>query len=285
MRKRTKVGAAVAAGVVAAAAGALGIGALRWQRDTARAVGDLDGGDAAPGGQARYSRADLHGLPEPVVRYFEHVLVPGQPMVVRARVEHEGEFQSRPGRWDPFTSVEEFAVVPPGYVWDASIGMLPLVPVRVRDGYIGGVGSMHARVGGLVTMVSQQGGREMAEATLQRYLAEATWFPTALLPRSGVRWTPLDDSTARATISDGGVSASVDVHFTRDGTIARMTTDRYRADGDQVVLTPWEGTSDGYERHDGMLIPTTGDAAYVIGGIRRPYWRGRLRRAAYRYAR
>ena len=285
MRQRTKVGAAVAAGVVAAAAGALGIGTLRWQRDTRRAVDDLYEPEAASSAPSRYSHGELAGLPPPVVRYFERVLVPGQPRVRRARVEHRGEFQSRPGHWDPFTSAEEFVVRPPGYVWDATIRMLPLIPVRVRDAYARGVGSMHARVGALVPVVSQRGGREMAEATLQRYVAESPWLPTAMLPDAGVRWTPLDDSAARATIIDGAVSASVDVHFAGDGTISRITAQRYRADGPRAVLTPWEGTSADYERHDGMLIPTSGEAAWIIGGVRQPYWRGRIRRVSYGYER
>ena len=43
-------------------------------------------------------------------------------------------------------------------------------------------------------------GREMDEAALQRLLAEMVWFPTALLDVRYVRWTPVDDTRAQASL-------------------------------------------------------------------------------------
>ena len=49
---------------------------------------------------------------------------------------------------------------------------------------------------------------QMAQASLQRYFAEARWVPTALLPSERVVWTTIDDSRALATLGAGQVSAS-----------------------------------------------------------------------------
>jgi hypothetical protein len=41
---------------------------------------------------------------------------------------------------------------------------------------------------------------------------------------------PIDELTARATVRDGGVSASVDFHIDTRGAITRVTTERYRVE-------------------------------------------------------
>ena len=283
MRRWTKVGAAILGGAAAGTAIAAAVGTRRWNRATARAVARLDApprDEAHP--PATYDPAQLDGLPAPVVRYLSFALLPGQPLVRRARVEHRGEFLVAPGRWRPFTSVEHFVVRPPGFVWDAAIRSAPLVVVRVRDGYHRGVGSMRAAVGALVPVTDQRGTPEMAEASLQRYLAEAPWVPTALLPGAGVVWTAVDDGTARATLTDRGVSASVDFHVGAGGELLRVSALRHRDVDGTPVPTPWVGRSWDYRRLEGMMVPTAGDVEWCPpDGPPVAYWRARLTRVAY----
>jgi hypothetical protein len=247
----------------------------------------LQGCDAAraAGAPTRFAPAELDGLPAPVARYFAFALTPGQPLVRRARLEHAGEFLVRAGAWNPFTSVEELVVRPPGFVWDATVRVAPLVGVRVRDSYHDGVGAMHGAVAGLVPVVDQRGTPEMAEASLQRYLAEAPWAPTALLPSQGVAWTPLDERSARATLTDGGVTAVVDFHFGDGGEIARTSAMRYRDVQGTLTRTHWVGHLREYARRDGMMVPEAGEVAWVLPDARVPYWRARITLASYVFAR
>ncbi len=60
---------------------------------------------------------------------------------------------------------------------------IPITPLRVV-----GEGILHAAVLGAVPVVNIRGTREVAEGELMRFLAEAAWYPTALLPSQGVRW-------------------------------------------------------------------------------------------------
>jgi hypothetical protein len=282
MRRWTRIGAAmVGVGVVGAAV--VAAGTRRWNRETARAVRRLALPGTAPPDDAprTYDPGQLAGLPAPVARYFAFALQPGQPLVRRARVEHTGEFLAGAGRWQPFTSVEHLVVRPPGFVWDAAIRAAPLVAVRVRDGYRDGEGSVRAAVAALVPVVDQRGTPEMAEASLQRYLAEAPWVPTALLPGAGVRWTAVDDTVARATLADGDVTASVDFHFGVGGEILRVSAVRWRDVRGTLVATPWVGRSWDYRRLGGMMVPTAGDVEWRPPEGPVPYWRGRLVRAEY----
>ena len=290
MSRLTRIGAATLGGVAVGGLAAAAAATRVWDRATARAVARLAAADDAlhGGAPSHYTPALLAGLPAPVARYLEFALTPGQPLVRRARVEHAGTFAGRPGEWRRFTSVDAVVVRPPGFVWDAAIRMVPIVPVRVRDSYVRGEGAMLGALGGVLRVVDQRGTPEMAEASLQRFLAEAPWYPTALLPGdagAGVTWTPIDDSTARATLTDGGVTASLDFHFAAHREVVRTSALRYRDVNGTPVLTPWVGYLGEYARADGMMVPMAGEVEWVTPDGPLPYWRGRITRVTYEPAR
>ena len=285
MRRWIKIGATVAGGAAASAVAAVTIGAARWNGETTRALRRLTAARPAGDGVAArtLSGEQLVGLPAPVVRYFTFALTPGQPLVRRARIRWQGEFLTRPrGMWTPFTAEQHVRVGPPGFVWDASIRTTPLVPVRVRDAYVGGEGVMLGKLAALVPVVDRRGTPEMAAGALSRYLGEAVWLPTALLPSEGVSWAPIDDMTARATLSDGPTIVSADFRFGARGEIAGVSMTRYRQVGGRGVPTPFEGRYDGeYRRLSGMVIPSGGEVAWLLPEGRFAYWRGRIVDAQY----
>ena len=276
MRRRNQIVTAVAGG----AAAALATGHLLWNRATARAVGRLALGPSISG---TFSREQLTGLPAPVARYFQLVLAPGRPLIRTATIEHKGEFRSAlDAPWAPFTSVQHFSANPPGFVWDAAIRVAPMMTVRVRDGYVQGTGSMQARIASLIPVVNAQGGKELATGALQRYLAESVWFPTALLPREGLTWEPIDDDSARATLTDSGVSVSLDFRFNEKGEVVSVYTPaRFRDVSGKPVPTPWEGSFRSYARVGGVLVPSKGEVAWILPEGRLTYWRGEIVRIEY----
>ncbi len=286
MRRWTKIGAAAIGAAAVGGVAAVAIGNARWNRETARTVARLTEreGEEHPGS---FSLDRLAGLPAPVARYFELALAPGAPIITRAQVQHAGEFASRPGRWAPFTSVQSFTTRPPGFVWEASIRLAPKLPaptVRVRDSYLDGEGAMHGAAAGLVTVVDQRGTSEMASSSLARFLAEIVWLPTALLPGdagAGVAWSPIDDRTARATLTDRGNTATVDFHFDARGAIVAASGERFRDVSGTPVLTKWEGHFRDYTRVHGMLVPMAGDVAWLTPEGPLPYWRARITRIEY----
>ncbi len=287
MRIPTSTVAAIVGGLGATVAAGLAAGASRWNRASRRTVVRLNAQREAPGTPTRavtFDPAALAELPEPVRRYLAFALTPGQPIVRRARIQHAGDFAAAPGGWRPFRSVQHVTTAPPGFVWDARLAMSPVLRVRVRDAYIGAEGSMYGAVGGLVPVADQRGTPKIAASALWRLLAESVWWPTALLPGSGVAWAAIDDRTARATLTDRAVSASADFHFGSNGEVVRVTGERYRAVGDGQRLTPTEGHHRDYVRIGGMMVPQSGDVAWLLPEGRHAYWRARLRQIEYEYA-
>lgn len=279
-------GAVAAGGLVGVGAVAVAVGALSWRRATEHAFARLAAAQAGGGAERVMTGADSRTrtteLPAPVARYFAFAVPAGKPPIRSARIRWTGEFQSRPGGgWSPFTANQRFTSSPPGFVWDASIRMIPLLPVRVRDSYVAGEGRMLGRVGGVLPVVEEGGTAEVAAGALTRWLGEAVWFPTALLPGGSVRWEAVDDSTARATVTDRGKSVSAEFHFAASGEIAAMTAMRYRDVGGKGVLTPFEGRYGAYGRRDGVMIPLSAEVAWLLPEGRFPYWRGQPAEVEY----
>ena len=229
-----------------------------------------------------YDPADVADLPAPVRRYFETVLETGQQPIIRATLTQEGQFRfgGAGDEWSPFTASQVYSVSPPGYVWDATIELAPLVTARVLDAYVDGEGLLRANLFGGVPVASAGPTPEMNGAELQRYLSETPWFPTALLPSAGVRWEGIDDRTARATIEDADVSATGVFHFDEDGHISQFTAERYRQDIDGAAS--WVGDYRTYEERSGIRMPTEAEVVWETTDGTVPYWRGTITELDYR---
>ena len=282
-RRGLRVAAIAAGGLLGGAAAAVAIGTVLWHRATARAVRRLgiDGDIPRP---AAFSPKELRELPDPVARYFTFALTPGQPFFRRVQVGQAGRFRTgdRNAPWHPFTAVEHFTVVPPGFVWDARIRMAPLLVVRVRDGYVAGSGAVLGKLAALVTVADQHGRPGLNAGALHRYLAEAVWFPTALLPRAGVVWDALDAHTARATMTDRATSVSLEFEFGTQGEIlSAYTPSRYREMNGADVPTPWRCEYRRYAPVHGVMVPLEGEVAWEGPEGRLPYWHGRVLDVAY----
>jgi hypothetical protein len=273
--------------VALAAAGAVGFGAYRWAHGTAELQARLVTA-RVPVLPARYDARELAGLPPPVQRYFQAVLTDGQPMVAGVRLSHAGEFNTgeAAARWRPFTSRQVVVTRPPGFDWDGRIILAPAVRVFVHDAFVTGQGILHAEVLGLFPVAEVRGTPEAARGELLRFLAEAVWYPTALLPSQGVRWEALGESSARATLTAGGIRVSLEVHFDAEGLISHLrTAARHRMVQGALVATPWQVRVQAYARRDGLRIPLEGEAAWELPEGAWPYWRGRLTGIAYEFAR
>jgi hypothetical protein len=278
MRPWTTAVVAVAGGMVGSIAATVAVGRLLWDRSTARSVRRLVP-DVSLSRREVFSHEQLEGLPRPVARYFEFALTPGQPLIRSARVEQRGEFRTggSDAPWSPLIAIQQFSTDPPGFIWDASIRVAPFLSVRVRDTYIGGAGSMQAKLASLVPVVDQRGRPELAAGALHRYLAEAVWFPTALLPSQGIMWESIDSTMARATLTDAGTTVSLEFQFGPNGQIVRAyTPERYRELQGKYVPTPWACSYWSYAPIDGMRVPMEAEVEWTLPEGQVPYWRGRI---------
>jgi len=264
----------------------MAFGAIRWQSDT-RGLHKKIETARVPITRKTYNPRELEGLPAPVQRYFEAVLKEGQPLVAAVSVEHTGTFNmSKTGKkWKPFRSTQRVIANRPGFVWDARIRMAPAMTVHVHDAYVAGEDVLTAKLFGFLTVMKQSSAPELAQGELMRFFAEAAWYPTALLPSQGVVWQAIDDTQARATLTDGATTVTLVFQFDAQGLISSVRSDgRYREVDGTLVATPWQGRFWNYELCDGMLIPLDGEVAWLLPEGPKPYWSGRIQKIEYETA-
>lgn len=267
--------------------GAIALGRYRWHLGTKELRSNLESA-RLPIQPLTFDAREIADLPQPVQRYFRAVFEDGQPLIAAARVSHKGTFNmsETAEKWSDFTSTQLVITQRPGFDWDGRIAMMPGINALVHDAYMDGEGILHAALLGLVTVADMRGTPEAAQGELMRFLAEAAWYPTRLLPSQGVRWESIDNSSARATLKDGDTAVSLDFRFDEAGLISTVSAEaRARTVKGGLVFAPWIGRFWDYEVRDGMWIPLSGEVAWQLpDGSLLPYWRGRIMNIAYEFA-
>ncbi len=274
-----------------AAVGLSAYGSKRWADTTKTLTSRLEAArideQARSPSPARYDSRELDGLPAPVQRYFRAVLKDGQPIITAVTIDMAGTFNLSPTgeQWKPFASRHRAITRRPGFLWDARISMLPGVTVRVVDSYISGRGLLRAAIQGLFTVADVSGGGEIARDEFMRFFAEMAWYPTALLPSQGVRWEAVDDRSANATVVDGPLTLTLLFRFNDAGLIGSFRAEaRGAMVGKELVTAPWEGNWSDYRAHDSMLVPFTGEVAWMRPEGRKPYFLGTVTSLTYEFS-
>jgi hypothetical protein len=258
-------------------------GSYRWQLNTDKLRAELIDGQRTIKPKI-YDSKEIEGLPAPVQRFFRTVLKDGQAIASAVKLSQQGQFNmsETKAKWSPFTATQLVITQRPGFDWDARIQMAPGLNVFVHDTYLLGEGSLYASLLGLFTVAKMHGAPENNQGELLRFFAEATWYPTALLPSQGVRWEAVDDTSARATLTDGATTVSLVFQFNDEGAIATIRAEaRYR---DKLTAMPWGGRFWEYSVRNGMLIPLEGEVGWEHPEGTRLYFKGRITEINHEFA-
>jgi hypothetical protein len=257
---------------------ALVYGTFRWRAGTRELRAQLEAArqKVAPAAPA---------LPAPVARYLALALPPNQPPIAAVNLTHTGTFNlgATTPHWVPFTSTQRVVTNRPGFDWDARIHMAPGVDAYVHDAYVDGVGILQVEALAVLPMVDLRDTHDVAQGELQRFLAEAAWYPTRL---RDLPWQPIDANAAQATLHDGETTVALTFHFNADGLIDTVhAASRPRVVDGVATPTPWEGRFWNYELHNGIRIPADGEVSWLLPDGPFPYWRGHLTHIDFEFER
>jgi hypothetical protein len=234
--------------------------------------------------QGKVNLEEVEDLPSPVKRYFHHVLKNAQPMITKVFLSQDGGFRAKPEmtEWSAMKAVQYFTSMPKAFVWDAQISIVPALSINVCDSYINGKGRIKGKFLSLFTLIDAHDKEKLNAGALQRYLAEAVWFPTSLLPSQGILWEEIDHNKAKATVTDAGVTVSLEFGFNEQGEVISVyTPGRYREVNGTYELTPWKGRFSNYIEVDGYRIPSEGEVEWHLKDKIYPYWKAKLVEVRY----
>jgi hypothetical protein len=206
--------------------------------------------------EKKVSYNEMADLPEPVQRYFDHVLKDGQPYISFVRLTHDGLFKmSLRKDWVKIKGEQYFTTQNPGFIWKGTTSMFV-----ARDMYIADKGRLIATLFSLYNVVDAKG-EQYNKGELQRWLAESVWFPTNLLPGNNLQWHAIDSLSAKLTYNYKGQSLLFIVRFNDTGEITQMETKRYM---DENKLETWICKMHKYENKNGIIIPTEAEALWRL---------------------
>ena len=101
--------------------------------------------------------------------------------------------------------------------------------VNAIDSYINGKGNMLIKLNSSIT-VADSWGIELDKSGLFRYISEAVFFPTKLLPTKNLLWNILDSNVAEIKFTNSANSIVAKLYFDSEYKITKIETyDKYRA--------------------------------------------------------
>lgn len=189
----------------------------------------------------------LQDLPEPVQRYFKHVLKEGQPFISYVKIKHEGQFKIGLDKdWINIKGEQYATTEQPGFIWKGTTSMF-----IARDMYITDKGRLVVSLLSLYTIVDAKG-EQYNQGELLRWLGESILYPTNLLPSERLKWFPIDSQRAKLTFNYKELSLFFIVTFNAIGEITQMETKRYM---DEKKLETWIIRSTNYKEMNDVIVP------------------------------
>ncbi len=194
-------------------------------------------------------------LPEPVKRWMIHSQTVGSKAVETVHLKQRGMMRLTPEQetWNETEAVQYFSVTKPEFIWQVKTNMNGL-PVIGRDVFKDGNGSMVIKLAGMIPVVNVSEHEKINISTLQRYLGEIIWFPSAALSPY-ITWEEIDDNHAKAIMTYMGTTGSATFEFDEVGNVIEFTAQRYKDINDEHT-TLWIAKIIESKEISGIIMPS-----------------------------
>lgn len=205
----------------------------------------------------RFNKTQLDSLPEPVQRYFKHVLKDGQAYISYARIKHDGQFKADLKKGWMNISGEQYATTEnPGFIWKGTTAMFV-----ARDMYISNQGRLIVSLFSVYNIVDAKGKVKYDIGELLRWLGESILYPTNFLPSDRLTWHSIDYNKAKLAFQYNGLSLFFIITVNEIGEITEMETKRYMGEEN---LETWVIKATKYVEWNSVLVPTVFDVLWRL---------------------
>lgn len=212
----------------------------------------------------KFYYSEIDSLPAPVQKYFRFAINEGTVKPRFARLKQSGKFKTNIGADFKDLSAEQYSITnKPGFIWNGEIDFAKLIWVKGIDTYFNGEGSLLIKFMSGIT-ISNETGKEIAQAQVVRWLFEALWYPSALLPSGNLIWVGIDSSSAKILFTENEIQVDAVVHFNNDGSISKIKTQRYMTTTAGPVPTDYTGYFSEYKYVNGIRVPLHGEVEWNL---------------------
>ncbi len=214
--------------------------------------------------QAIVSEKEFIGLPPIVQKWLTNSGVIGKQVISNVYLVQELQLKLKPDQsnWNKGKAEQYFTTYPPAFNWNINTEMNSIMAVVGRDKFYDGKGEMMIKLLSLIPVANAKSDNKINQATLQRYLAEIVWFPSAALSEH-IKWEIIDDYAAKATMEYKGTTGSGVFHFDKNGNFKQFIAQRFK-DANDTEPTEWEVSAIKTEEINGIKIPIECEASWKL---------------------
>jgi len=208
----------------------------------------------------------LLDLPTIVRKWLTNSGIIGKKLISNVYLVQELQLKMKPEQtsWKYGMAEQYFTIQPPSFSWNINTEMNSILSIVGRDKFEDGKGEMIIKLLSLIPVVNAKNNEKVNQATLQRYLAEIVWFPSASLSQY-IKWETIDDYSARATMKYNGTEGSGEFHFDKDGNFKKFVAMRYQ-DSNAIKPTEWTVVATKSEVRNRIKIPVECEASWQLEG-------------------
>jgi len=209
-------------------------------------------------------KEDIKNLPPIVQKWMEFSGVVGKPRVYSIRLRQKGEMKTKPeGSWMPFTAEQYFDVADPSFVWVTEVKANTFMYMNGRDKLENGHGQMLIKLNSLFPVVNEAGNEKIDSGSMQRYLAEICWFPSAAT-KNYISWEAVGKHSAKAKMTVAEKQVSGIFRFSDTGDFVSFETQRYFGGEEDAKLETWFVEAIDYQVFDGIKIPNKCEVTWKL---------------------
>ena len=249
--------------IIVAVAVVISLAVSSFNKQTGKAFSDLFDKQVVKNGKT-ITNNELASLPYPVRNWLKKSGATGRERVSKVWLQQDAVMKLKPKQKKGFTATAQqvFSVSQPAFIWSVKMNMMPAVKVYGRDKFIDGKGKMLITLAGIFRIVNETGIR-INEGSLQRYLGEIVWFPSAAVSPY-ITWEEIDSLSARATMSYNGTKGSGTFRFNENGEFVQFSTMRFKGNEPDAKRYKWLVNAWQYEVKNGIKIPVKTDVTWEL---------------------
>lgn len=206
-------------------------------------------------------------LPLPVQKWITSSGLIGKEKIGSVRLQQKALMKMKPEQenWTKAYAEQYFTVDRPAFIWKVNMQMMPFLSISGRDKLLEGKGEMLIKFLSVFPVVNSGDNKKINSATIQRYLGEMVWFPSAAFCKY-VTWEIIDDCTAKASITHKGTTGSGVFYFDERGNLIKFSALRFMGDEADSTLKEWIITVRENKIINGIKIPKKLEVTWRLEG-------------------
>jgi hypothetical protein len=211
------------------------------------------------------SENNISHLPNAIKKWITASGIIGGPFINTVKLRQIALMKMKPEQedWYEAEAVQYFTTERPAFIWEVKMKMMSILQIVGRDKLMSGKGEMLIKLLGLIPVVDTKDNYKLNTGTIQRYLGEIVWFPSAAL-NENITWEAIDDTTAKATLTLNGTSGTGTFYFDNNGLFKRYSAERYFGGEEDSKLEEWVITVQENKEFKGVLLPNKMKATWKL---------------------